>query len=452
VRREVERAASKGKAIYPVRIEDVPPSPKLEYFVAMHHWVNAWDGLFAEHARRIADAIQSQEEWIGNKVTRRRRLAISGSVLAVIAIGIVFAVISVFGGDLRRVFMSPQDRALAELADAGVSFDAAGFANVATIGDVHALELFDRAGFEVRQIETAFRRPGVAESYFRSTDGKTAATEWWKATLARGLDPNLTLDDDLYQQQGLLRTALISGNLDATVAMLDAGASPYSYQNLWLTYFSQPRFVFPYTYIADADEYSAEEKATLAAAFARTGVGVSLPTSIEGYPVDETRKMVEAMKADYGVDVPVTSSICTAVRTRVCETASERTGFDWCGFAESLPARVSTKDTVYDEFANIELAQLVNVVNDKAYVLANLPSGWRSSYGMVEISRDGRKWSVLKYVDANIAGMGLCKADEHGYVGDDCWRRIQLEQTSDPARMRQDDYYDYAVEQCTPPQ
>src|SRR6056297_301566 len=50
VLREVERASNKGKVIYPVRIEDVEPSTRLEYFISMHHWINALDGLVEEHA------------------------------------------------------------------------------------------------------------------------------------------------------------------------------------------------------------------------------------------------------------------------------------------------------------------------------------------------------------------------------------------------------------------
>ncbi|NOD99840.1 TIR domain-containing protein [Ruegeria sp. HKCCD6228] len=63
VLREVERASSKGKAIYPVRIEDVAPSTRLEYFISVHHWIDAVDGLAAAQAKLLAQAMVDGENW-----------------------------------------------------------------------------------------------------------------------------------------------------------------------------------------------------------------------------------------------------------------------------------------------------------------------------------------------------------------------------------------------------
>ena len=41
VRREIERAASKGVAIMPVRIEKVAPTKSMEYFLGDIHWLDA---------------------------------------------------------------------------------------------------------------------------------------------------------------------------------------------------------------------------------------------------------------------------------------------------------------------------------------------------------------------------------------------------------------------------
>jgi hypothetical protein len=43
VRREVERAVNKGLTILPFRIEAVPPSKSLEYFISTQHWLDAFD-------------------------------------------------------------------------------------------------------------------------------------------------------------------------------------------------------------------------------------------------------------------------------------------------------------------------------------------------------------------------------------------------------------------------
>jgi hypothetical protein len=42
IKREVERAVSKGLPIIPVRIEDVMPSRTLEYFISSPHWLDAF--------------------------------------------------------------------------------------------------------------------------------------------------------------------------------------------------------------------------------------------------------------------------------------------------------------------------------------------------------------------------------------------------------------------------
>jgi hypothetical protein len=53
VRREVERAVTKGDPVIPVRIENVMPSTALELFVSATHWVDAWTGDFAAHMDRL---------------------------------------------------------------------------------------------------------------------------------------------------------------------------------------------------------------------------------------------------------------------------------------------------------------------------------------------------------------------------------------------------------------
>src|SRR5687768_2636482 len=54
VDREIERAFSKQKPIFPVRIEEVTPSPSLELFISGTHWLDAWEGDWDEHMARLA--------------------------------------------------------------------------------------------------------------------------------------------------------------------------------------------------------------------------------------------------------------------------------------------------------------------------------------------------------------------------------------------------------------
>lgn len=54
VRREVERAVSKKKPVFPIRIENVAPSPSLEFFVSATHWIDAWSGSLSDHVDLLA--------------------------------------------------------------------------------------------------------------------------------------------------------------------------------------------------------------------------------------------------------------------------------------------------------------------------------------------------------------------------------------------------------------
>jgi hypothetical protein len=57
VRREVERAVSKGLHILPLRIEDVPLSKSLEYFISTQHWLDAIDGDLGLHLGQLRDCL-----------------------------------------------------------------------------------------------------------------------------------------------------------------------------------------------------------------------------------------------------------------------------------------------------------------------------------------------------------------------------------------------------------
>jgi TPR repeat protein len=59
IRREIERAVSKGRPVLPMRIEDVMPSRSLEFFIGSVHWLDAMSPPVDQHLERLADAIKS---------------------------------------------------------------------------------------------------------------------------------------------------------------------------------------------------------------------------------------------------------------------------------------------------------------------------------------------------------------------------------------------------------
>jgi uncharacterized protein with WD repeat len=58
VMREVERAVNKGTVIIPLRVEDIPLSKSLEYFLSMAHWLDAFSGPLSKHLEELANRIE----------------------------------------------------------------------------------------------------------------------------------------------------------------------------------------------------------------------------------------------------------------------------------------------------------------------------------------------------------------------------------------------------------
>jgi hypothetical protein len=59
VKREVERAVSKGKPIFPVRVREVVPSKSLELFISSAEWIDAWQPPIEQYLERLAESIRS---------------------------------------------------------------------------------------------------------------------------------------------------------------------------------------------------------------------------------------------------------------------------------------------------------------------------------------------------------------------------------------------------------
>ena len=57
VMREVERAVNKGIPVIPFRVEDVPLSKSMEYFISAAHWLDALSPPLEVHLQKLADAV-----------------------------------------------------------------------------------------------------------------------------------------------------------------------------------------------------------------------------------------------------------------------------------------------------------------------------------------------------------------------------------------------------------
>jgi hypothetical protein len=59
VKREVERAVSKGKPVFPIRVREVMPSKSLELFISSAHWIDAWKPPMEKYLERLAQSISA---------------------------------------------------------------------------------------------------------------------------------------------------------------------------------------------------------------------------------------------------------------------------------------------------------------------------------------------------------------------------------------------------------
>jgi hypothetical protein len=58
VPREAERAVSRGRIIIPFRIEDMPPSKSMEYFLSSPHWLDALTPPLEKHLESLASTLR----------------------------------------------------------------------------------------------------------------------------------------------------------------------------------------------------------------------------------------------------------------------------------------------------------------------------------------------------------------------------------------------------------
>jgi hypothetical protein len=59
IHREIERAVSKGVPIIPVRIEDIPPTKSMEYFLGAIHWLDALTPPLEKHLQHLVDTVKA---------------------------------------------------------------------------------------------------------------------------------------------------------------------------------------------------------------------------------------------------------------------------------------------------------------------------------------------------------------------------------------------------------
>jgi len=317
----------------------------------------------------------------------------------------------------------------------------------------------------LRDLSNSGARPTVVEEALRqkNTDGKTTAQEffenavnskdamdWLNAELTAGLDPDMTVPSDYYDREGLLNAAMRAGNAQAVRQLLQHGASPHAFQNLFLTRFPDPRFLYPLQALADNDHFDLTEKQDLARVFIDAGVAIPDPAPMKPgarpIPIEEAQEIQQKTAPALGMKLPP-SPLCCKQPEPICKQASKRTGEDWCAIVAKMPTKLSV-DRSGGSFDgpiwDIQIRYLLTIQNNKAYFmgLRDLDNSFTSvSYVLVEVSKDASNWTVLSYMPP-ASGMGLCKKDDKDDTAppaEYCWRRFPIHRVAGTDQMRFDE-------------
>lgn len=72
VKREVDRAVSKGKIIVPVRIEEAMPSDAMEFCIGNTHWLDAFTPSLEAHLDRLQASVSNLLDTLGTVVSKLR--------------------------------------------------------------------------------------------------------------------------------------------------------------------------------------------------------------------------------------------------------------------------------------------------------------------------------------------------------------------------------------------
>ncbi len=306
------------------------------------------------------------------------------------------------------------------------------------------------AGVQPTVMEQAFRQKSTegktaAQAFFENAGNAKDAMDWLKAELGAGLDPNMTVPDDYYEQSGLLNAAMRAGNVGAIELLLKNGASPHAYQNLFLTRYDEPRFLYPLQYIASDDRLDLKQKQELAKAFLDAGVVVPKPApeTLDGrdLPVHQAEEIQEKTATALGMKLPLSPECCRRPGP-VCMAVSKRSGEDWCALVAKMPTQLEVANPKMRPIWGVRLRYLMSIENNKAYFLGSTQSIGEASYVLVEVSKDSSSWTILQYMEPE-SGMGLCKKDDqddNAPRAEYCWRRIPLHRVAGTDEMQFDEW------------
>lgn len=267
---------------------------------------------------------------------------------------------------------------------------------------------------------------------FSSNLRSDVALAWLDKLVASGFDPNrlVTVDG---RQRPLLRAAIGQNNSALAVALLNAGATPYMYDELWGQEFSMPYFLFPLEALSQFSGSEAEKKA-LVTGMVRAGLTTTELAPPDTYKASEQMQDVHGTQRElasrFGLSIPSQNGLDRSARATPCARLRS-TGSDWCKLIANLPSRLVTKSTGWHmQFQEATIVKPLAVIDDHLYVMTfsveggNAPTG----YGLMRVSKDADELVWYRFMGSGF-GLGHCEElrgvanwkPDGGYR--QCWRR-----------------------------
>lgn len=361
------------------------------------------------------------------------------AIAAVVAMVLALSSFLLFFDEMKTLISSDEERALKELSVRGVSLTSSSIESMVKSGDIGLLELASKAGLQTDQIESALARAG--EDFFRATRRKANAIAWLESQFQGGLNPELRVDSKFYKQTSLFYAALAAENVPMALSVLNAGGSPHPYQDIHGLRQSSHAFLSPLRAVARFDRFSESEKKQLLSLMLEKGAIYYelIETSTSKTPTQTGDDTVIDLQEVF----PTISRFVDAKPRRVelkttaferdrmrCEIASRLDDRDWCLAMDEVPTLILVTDQSISDIHRIYVQDLINVSNGSAYFYVTQLDGYKSIYGILELTPDTSRYNLSLYGSRNGQGKGLCQGDKARAYEGRCWQRWTIEKIS----------------------
>lgn len=303
------------------------------------------------------------------------------------------------------------------------------------IGDLSAFEPNQKIALLMEEIlvnDTSVR------SLFFSRFNRHESLDWLRSQIEAGLNPNFIAQVE--DGRSALYYALWSNNVELAIVLLEEGASPHAFQELWGNESRSVSLLNPLEWLPIISA-SEGEKRRLVRAMAEAGMAVVVRSPGGQYAFDES-EAEKNVKVLQHVGIEPASVDALIRENRRCEWYSARSEINWCAEIEKVPTLIEDITDAGDDLdEGFIIGKFLGIYDGRMYFFAIAANEWAGyPYSIAVISR-GRDTVEIYRHTRNGAGLGHCSRLRDQalgrVVGDyteadrnaSCWRRTHLSRT-----------------------